>query len=94
MQPLHINATVTNLLKNVFAHVIFSPEVETVVEHRRATSSGDSLSPPNTLLTIMVQAYIVLAGVAYIDAGTGFLLFLAVNVLANLVVLSSISGDE
>lgn len=59
-----------------------------------SSSGSDSLSPPDAFLTIMLQVYIVVGGVAYLDANTGFLLFLAVNVLANLAVMSSLHADE
>jgi hypothetical protein len=59
-----------------------------VVTRRRA----DSLSPPSSFLNIMVTLYIFIGGIAYFDPQLGFLIFLAVNVLANLFVMSGLNG--
>jgi hypothetical protein len=59
-----------------------------VVTRRRA----DSLSPPSSFLNIMVTLYIFIGGIAYYDPQLGFLIFLAVNVLANLFVMSGLNG--
>jgi hypothetical protein len=58
------------------------------VTRRRA----DSLSPPSSFLNIMVTLYIFIGGIAYFDPQLGFLIFLAVNVLANLFVMSGLNG--
>jgi hypothetical protein len=64
-------------------------DVEQAVAHR----PGQSLEPPSGFVVLMVQIYIVIGGVAYRDPQLGFLLFLAVNVLANLFVMSGLNSE-
>jgi hypothetical protein len=46
--------------------------------------SGTLGAAPSTLL-MMLQANVVVAGIAYVDLNTGFKAFLAVNLLANIL---------
>ena len=64
-------------------------EIETVTVSRHNRS--DSLTPPSSFMVLMVQLYIFIGGLAYFDPQLGFLIFLAVNVLANLCVMSGLN---
>lgn len=71
-----------------------TPEESYLIEETtRPRPSADSLSPPSNFLTNMVTMYIFIGGIAYYDPQLGFLLFLAVSILANLFVMSGLNEE-
>ena len=61
-------------------------ETTSIAAHPRI----DSLAPMSSWLVLMTNLYIVIGGIAYFDVQLGFLIFLAVNVLANLCVINGV----
>jgi len=71
------------------------PEVTALVHSARAPpGAGNNLNPPNALLILMVQVYIFIGGVAYFNPKLGLGVFIAVNVVANLFLMSGAAKDE
>ena len=71
------------------------PEVTALAQTARAPpGAGNNLNPPNALLILMVQVYILLGGVAYFNPKLGLGVFIAVNVAANLFLMGGGAKDE
>ena len=93
---LYIAVTQTHITYRVEENDAEEEVVEAAVlsTKRHHDDGSSSLDPPHAFLMLMLQAYVVVGGVAYLDLNSGFVLFLAVNVLANLVLMCSCSDSN